>query len=105
LCCGCALCLRVCPAVLAVHSLFPSVPLDTKQCVQDCVLPNGMKMDKGKYLGYVIYGVCRDKGLYGEDACEFKPERWIGSRRRNAFEYPVFNVRLFVSACIVGCAG
>jgi cytochrome P450 len=68
-----------------------------KQCVRDTVLPNGTTVKAGQMLMYVMYAFGRDTSRWGEDAALFKPERFMTSRRRNAYEYPVFNV----SRCIV----
>ena len=77
--------------------LYPPVPLDSKQCQRDTVLPNGITIKAGHVLMYAIYAMGRDTSRWGEDAALFKPERFMTSRRRNAYEYPVFNV----SRCIV----
>ncbi|KAF2658321.1 cytochrome P450 [Lophiostoma macrostomum CBS 122681] len=56
------------------------------------VAPKGGKVIDGHYIpeGTEItshaYVMQRDKGLYGEDAEEFKPERWLVSEKQN-FEY------------------
>ena len=72
--------------------LYPPVPVDGKQCVRETVLPNGITVKKGQIVYYTAYAMGRDEKIWGEDAQLFKPERFTTSRRRNAFEYPVFNV-------------
>ncbi len=71
--------------------------MDVKQCQVDTVLPNGTKVKAGQMLMYVMYAMGRDTTRWGEDAMLFKPERFMTSRRRNAFEYPVFNVSSVLS--------
>jgi cytochrome P450 len=73
------------------------VPFDGKQCVRDTVLPNGSNIKAGQFVMYAIYALGRDTTRWGEDALLFKPERFMTSRRRNAFEYPVFNVSSVLS--------
>ncbi len=80
--------------------LYPPVPFDGKQCVRDTVLPNGTTVKRSQFVMYAIFALGRDTSRWGEDAALFKPERFMTSRRRNAYEYPVFNV----SCCIV-CTG
>lgn len=71
--------------------LFPPVPFDMKECVADTLLPNGINVKAGQIVMYIMYAMGRDKSRWGEDAAEFKPERFLAGRRRTAFEYPVFN--------------
>jgi len=71
--------------------LSPPVPVDLKQCVETTALPGGKVIKKGQILIYGIYAMGRDKSRWGADAEQFKPERFLGARKRTAFEYPVFN--------------
>ena len=69
------------------------MPLNVKQCVETTALPGGKVIQKGQFVMYLIYAMGRDTSRWGADAAEFKPERFLGARKRTAFEYPVFNVR------------
>lgn len=58
--------------------LFPAVPIDAKEAAHDDVLPDGTVVKKGTLMGYVPYSMGRMKSLWGDDALDFKPERWLG---------------------------
>ena len=45
----------------------------------DTVVVNGKEhfLPGGTNIGYSVYGLQRDRGLFGEDADFFRPERWL----------------------------
>ena len=79
------------------------VPENSRQAVQDTVLPLGGGEDgkspalikKGQLLAWSSYSMHRREDLYGEDAAEFKPERWLDDADekglRVGWEYLPFN--------------
>ncbi|OIW04357.1 hypothetical protein TanjilG_32549 [Lupinus angustifolius] len=67
--------------------LYPSVPQDFKQAVNDDVLPDGTVVPAGSTVTYSIYSAGRMETIWGEDCVEFKPERWL-SVRLDRFEPP-----------------
>jgi cytochrome P450 len=77
--------------------LYPPVPLNTRIATRDTTWPTGGGPDgkqpvlirKGQEIGYYIYMMHRRKDLWGEDALEFNPDRWID--RRPGWEYLPFN--------------
>jgi cytochrome P450 len=71
--------------------LYPSVPADSKICVQDDHLPDGTFIPAGAVVQFHPYAMGRSKGIWGEDAADFKPERWEGRDFPSSFVYPVFN--------------
>ncbi|XP_048568254.1 cytochrome P450 704C1-like [Triticum urartu] len=57
--------------------LYPSLPLDNKECFSDDVLPNGFSVGKGDIVFYAPYAMGRMERLWGEDTIAFRPERWL----------------------------
>ncbi|GLJ31525.1 hypothetical protein SUGI_0632750 [Cryptomeria japonica] len=78
--------------------LYPPVPSDSKEALQDDVLPDGTIVSKGTRVTYHPYAMGRMESIWGADCLEFKPERWLkkgdnGSLvcvAENAFKYAVF---------------
>lgn len=70
-------------AVTALR-LFPPVATNSRQANKDTVLPKGGGPDgqspvfipKGTTARYSTHSLHRRKDLWGEDAEEFRPERW-----------------------------
>ncbi|KAJ0098822.1 hypothetical protein Patl1_19992 [Pistacia atlantica] len=57
--------------------LYPAVPVDAKICFSDDTLPDGFSVNKGDMILYAPYAMGRMKALWGNDAEEFRPERWL----------------------------
>ncbi|KAJ4831023.1 hypothetical protein Tsubulata_044590 [Turnera subulata] len=81
----------------AVHEslrLFPPVQFDSKFAQEDDILPDGTFVKKGTRVTYHQYAMGRMEQIWGPDALEFKPERWIKNGvfvPENSFKYPVFH--------------
>nr|KAJ3406796.1 Protein kinase alk2 [Polyrhizophydium stewartii] len=71
--------------------LSPSVPKDSKVAAKDLVFPNGNVVPAGTAIAWVPYAMARNPNIWGSNAAEFVPERWLDSRLPSQFEYPVFN--------------
>ncbi|KAL6127814.1 hypothetical protein ACLB2K_071175 [Fragaria x ananassa] len=57
--------------------LYPSVPMNAKMCFSDDTWPDGFSIKKGDMVVYQPYAMGRMKFLWGDDAEEFRPERWL----------------------------
>ncbi|XP_010555325.1 PREDICTED: alkane hydroxylase MAH1-like [Tarenaya hassleriana] len=75
--------------------LYPPVPFERKSPVEPDVLPSGHRVAANSKIVFPIYALGRMKRVWGEDALEFKPERWISETGRLKQEPPskffVFN--------------
>ncbi|KAJ8108902.1 hypothetical protein OPT61_g7846 [Boeremia exigua] len=80
-----------------VLRLHPIVPIDGRRALKDTTLPTGggpngdkpIFVRKDTQIDYSVYIIQRRKDLWGEDADEFRPERWNG--RKSGWEYLPFN--------------
>ncbi|KAK5174120.1 uncharacterized protein LTR77_001200 [Saxophila tyrrhenica] len=71
-----------------VLRLHPTVPVNQRSAFKDTVLPVGggrdgqspMAVRKGTVILFSVYIMHRRKELWGEDALEFRPERWSEQR-------------------------
>ncbi|KAI8810653.1 cytochrome P450 [Cladochytrium replicatum] len=71
--------------------LYPSVPTNIKECVKEETFPDGTTIPKGAFVLWSPYAMGRTKEIWGEDAAEFRPERWLErTTAPTQFEYPVF---------------
>ncbi|KAJ7552926.1 hypothetical protein O6H91_06G077100 [Diphasiastrum complanatum] len=64
-------------AVNEALRLYPPVPRDGKNALNDDVLPDGTKVKAGDRILYLPYSMGRMEFLWGNDALKFKPERWF----------------------------
>ncbi|KAL6718937.1 hypothetical protein ACLMJK_003172 [Lecanora helva] len=84
--------------------LYPSAPENDRTAINDTTLPLGGGPDgkspvfvkKGSTMHWSVFAMHRRKDLFGEDAEEFRPERWIDGPNgekglRTSWEYIPFN--------------
>ncbi|CAN1812348.1 Cytochrome P450 86B1 [Linum perenne] len=74
--------------------LYPSVPVDHKEVVEDDVFPDGTVLKKGTKVIYAIYSMGRMESIWGKDCKDFKPERWLRDGRftsESAYKFTAFN--------------
>ncbi|KAK4348220.1 hypothetical protein RND71_034559 [Anisodus tanguticus] len=74
--------------------LYPSVPVDHKEVVEDDVFPDGTVLKKGTKVVYAIYAMGRMEGIWGKDCREYRPERWLRDGRymsESAYRFSAFN--------------
>jgi cytochrome P450 len=60
-----------------VLRLYPAVPGNRKQALNDDVLPDGTIIRKGDEILMQPFCQGRSEKIWGPDAKYFKPERWI----------------------------
>ncbi|KAM0960926.1 hypothetical protein TB2_019971 [Malus domestica] len=76
--------------------LYPSVPLDHKEVVEDDIFPDGTILKKGTKVIYAMYIMGRMEAIWGKDCREYKPERWLRSSdgrfmSESAYKFTAFN--------------
>ncbi|KAI8957627.1 cytochrome P450 52E1 [Daldinia sp. FL1419] len=84
-------------AIKEALRLNPPVAANAREAVRDTILPTGGGTDgkspifvtKGTICRYLPWTLHRRRDIYGDDADEFRPERW--ETLRTTFEYVPFN--------------
>ncbi|PON90375.1 Cytochrome P450, E-class, group I [Trema orientale] len=74
--------------------LYPPVPVDTKVCQNDDVMPDGTFVGKDWLVTYHTFAMGRMEKIWGKDCWEFRPERWLEDgvcRQESPFRYPIFH--------------
>ncbi|KAJ9615806.1 hypothetical protein H2200_001883 [Cladophialophora chaetospira] len=81
--------------------LYPPVPFEIKQTVQDVTLPDGTSLPTGAIVVWCIWALNRSTATFGPDAHEYRPDRWLErdndgrlhftGNNRSVGEFPVFN--------------
>ncbi|KAG7585389.1 Cytochrome P450 [Arabidopsis thaliana x Arabidopsis arenosa] len=75
--------------------LYPPLPFNHKAPAKPDVLPSGHKVEPESKIVICIYALGRMRSVWGEDASDFKPERWIsdngGLRHEPSYKYVAFN--------------
>ncbi|XP_019057076.1 PREDICTED: alkane hydroxylase MAH1-like [Tarenaya hassleriana] len=75
--------------------LYPPIPFERKSPTRPDVLASGHKVGANSTILVIIYAMGRMKAIWGEDASDFRPERWIsesgGSRHEPSFKFLSFN--------------
>lgn len=72
--------------------LYPIVPSNSRQALQDTVLPRGggpngespIIVPKGSYVAYLPWSMHRRTDIYGPDAETFDPTRWLANEHPSA---------------------
>ncbi|KAK8671487.1 hypothetical protein V6N13_038082 [Hibiscus sabdariffa] len=75
--------------------LYPPVPIDTKACLNDDILPDCTFIRKGWIFTYHAYAMGRMEAIWGENCDKFLPERWLDEdgncKQENPFKFPIFH--------------
>jgi cytochrome P450 len=78
-------------SIMEALRLHPSVPKELKECVKDDVWPDGHKIPAGTAVSPLIQALMRRKEVWGDDASEYRPERWSEfTEEPDAFMFPAF---------------
>ncbi|KAF9988425.1 hypothetical protein BGZ79_005124, partial [Entomortierella chlamydospora] len=72
--------------------LYPSVPRNIKICIEDNVLPRGVRVYKGEIIGWDAWAMGRDTTIWGPDAHEYRPERWLQGEKFSPSKFIAFNL-------------
>ncbi|GMF24434.1 unnamed protein product [Phytophthora lilii] len=68
--------------------LYPSMPISPKYAVRDTILSDGTFVAAGTTVCLPLYAMGRMPHVWGLDAAEFKPERWINPQQRKSLASP-----------------
>ncbi|KAL6131917.1 hypothetical protein ACLB2K_070290 [Fragaria x ananassa] len=75
--------------------LYPSVPLNGRVCFSDDTWPDGYSVKKGELVIFQPYSMGWMKFIWGDDAEEFRPERWLDKnglfKDESPFKFIAFN--------------
>ncbi|AAC27155.1 Similar to cytochrome P450 gb/X90458 from A. thaliana [Arabidopsis thaliana] len=69
-------------AVCETLRLYPPVPFNHKSPAKPDVLPSGHRVDEKWKIVISMYALGRMKSVWGDDAEDFRPERWISDSGR-----------------------
>ncbi|KAL5576196.1 hypothetical protein UlMin_017895 [Ulmus minor] len=81
-------------AISEALRLYPSVPIDHKEVIEDDIFPDGTELKKGTKVMYAIYAMGRMEAIWGKDCREYKPERWLRDGQymsESAYKFTAFN--------------
>ncbi|KAK4427257.1 cytochrome [Sesamum alatum] len=79
--------------------LYPPVPMDPKEALNDDILPDGMVVRKGTRVTYHPYAMGKVEKVREKDWAEVRPERWLEREeatqkwrfvKMDSYTYPVF---------------
>ncbi|KAF9547205.1 Protein kinase alk2 [Mortierella hygrophila] len=71
--------------------LYPSVSGNMKVAVQDDVWPDGTRIYKGEFASWCSWTMGRDTTIWGPDAREYNPDRWMTGEKFPAHKFPAFH--------------
>ncbi|GAA5997838.1 hypothetical protein JCM5350_002745 [Sporobolomyces pararoseus] len=88
-------CVQTLAALQEGLRLHPSVPKNAWQAVGDDQIPNGPRIEAGDQVFWSDFVMGRDQTVWGDDATQFKPSRWIEEdgnlKKESQFKAHYFN--------------
>lgn len=75
--------------------LFPSVPTNMRRAKEDVVLSDGTFVKAGWTVGLPPYAMARLPQIWGPDAKEFRPERWIDPETGKLLSFSTYKYNVF----------
>ncbi|KAF9201960.1 hypothetical protein BGZ49_007852 [Haplosporangium sp. Z 27] len=72
--------------------LYPSVPHNIRLCAEDDILPGGIPVYKGELVAWGIWAMGRDTAIWGSDAHEYRPERWLQGEKFSSAKFVSFHL-------------
>ncbi|KAF9970489.1 hypothetical protein BGZ73_006801 [Actinomortierella ambigua] len=72
--------------------LYPVVPRNMKRCLSDDVLPDGTRVYKDEFVSWSSWAMGRQESIWGPDAREFNPERWLNTEKPPQGKFNSFHV-------------
>ncbi|TMW59366.1 hypothetical protein Poli38472_004435 [Pythium oligandrum] len=75
----------------------PVAPFTTRQKTKDTFVCGDIPIKKGQTVGLSIYSINRNPMVWGPDAHEFNPERWIDTKTGNIINVPATKLFTFAA--------
>ncbi|KAG0252304.1 hypothetical protein DFQ27_008157 [Actinomortierella ambigua] len=72
--------------------LYPVVPRNMKRCISDDILPDGTRVYEGEFVSWSTWAMGRQESIWGPDARQFRPERWLNSEKPSQGKFSSFHV-------------
>ncbi|CAK9148485.1 unnamed protein product [Ilex paraguariensis] len=75
--------------------LYPTVLVDGRIAEKDDILPDGFRLKKGDVIYYMSYAMGKMSDIWGDDAHNFRPERWLNNgffQSESPFKFIAFHV-------------
>ncbi|KAF9999902.1 hypothetical protein BGZ80_008712 [Entomortierella chlamydospora] len=72
--------------------VFPPIPRNLRYCESDDVLPDGTKVYAGEWVVWSSYVMGRSESIWGPDAKEYKPSRWLNTEKPSPAKATSFHV-------------
>ncbi|KAF9438821.1 Protein kinase alk2, partial [Entomortierella beljakovae] len=60
----------------------PAIPRNIRFCIKEDILPDGTKIYPGEVVGWSSYVMGRTESIWGPDAKQFIPSRWLNFQKR-----------------------